>query len=164
MTNETWKPIPNVEYAVSNTGKVASMKHGWKILKTRDDHHGYPSLTLRKPGIRKEPRVYNLVADAFLPPKPSPEHEVNHKDGDKQNSHIDNLEWMTGSQNQIHRREVLGKHRTGQEKVDEEQVKQILALKNSGLIQREVGKKFGVSASIVGYIWRRETWKWVQDV
>jgi hypothetical protein len=48
--------------------------------------------------------AHGLVAMLWLPPKPTPKHELNHKDMDKRNNHWSNLEWLTHSQNLIHAR------------------------------------------------------------
>jgi hypothetical protein len=48
--------------------------------------------------------AHGLVAMLWLPPKPTPKHELNHKDMDKRNNHWSNLEWVTHSQNMIHAR------------------------------------------------------------
>jgi hypothetical protein len=49
-----------------------------------------------------------MIAEAFLGPAPTPKAHVNHKDGIRSNSVLDNLEWTTASGNQKHRYEVLG--------------------------------------------------------
>lgn len=110
---EVWKDIPNYEgiYQVSTLGRVRSL--------TRDVWHGtfsytrkgvimstfnttdYDSLTLHKDGIRKIYTVHRLVAMTFLP-NPDNLPDVNHKDGNKLNNRLDNLEWCTASDNVKH--------------------------------------------------------------
>lgn len=53
--------------------------------------------------------VHQLVARTFIGP-PAPGQEVNHRDGDRTNNRLSNLEWMTRSENQLHSRRVLGRH------------------------------------------------------
>ena len=106
---EQWKEIqghPN--YEVSNLGRVRSKtkkvqtKAGWsftskgRILKPWIA--SYPTVQLTN---NQRCAVHRLVAEAFIP-NPENKAEVNHKDGNKLNSHIDNLEWVTHAENCIH--------------------------------------------------------------
>lgn len=62
----------------------------------------------------KKNQVHRLVAAAFLPPMPTPDHcDVNHKDGDKSNNHFSNLEYMTRAQNIQHSYDTNPARRTG---------------------------------------------------
>ena len=91
---EIWKDIPNYEgYKASNFGKIFSVKSN-KILKQHHNSKGYLSVNLfinKKTVVR---RVNRLVAFAFLP-NHNNYPEVNHKDGNKHNNCVDNLEWCT---------------------------------------------------------------------
>lgn len=60
------------------------------------------SLNRVVPGVDRYRKVHHMVADAFLPAKPSPQHQVNHKDGDKHNNEATNIEWVTQSENAKH--------------------------------------------------------------
>lgn len=68
---------------------------------------GYLCVHLSRPGLRKMARVHRLVAEAYLA-NPHNLPEVNHKDGNKKNPNLDNLEWCTSSQNSWHAFHVLG--------------------------------------------------------
>lgn len=86
------KPINNYEnYIVYNTGKIFSLKSN-KFLKPRYDKDGYEKVILYNKFGSKEFRVHRLVAEAFIP---NPKHYllVNHKDENKNNNTVDNLEW-----------------------------------------------------------------------
>jgi hypothetical protein len=75
---------------------------------------GYRSHCL---SLNKKPKVmrtHRLVAMTFIGPPPSAKHQVNHKDGDKLNNFVDNLEWVTAKQNIDHSNYVLGNLRTGE--------------------------------------------------
>lgn len=89
------------KYDVSNTGNVRRV--GGKVLKPALVA-GYPRVTVGG----KNCHIHRLVAIAFIP---NPENKpcVNHKDGDKQNNHVSNLEWATYSENELHAYNVLGK-------------------------------------------------------
>lgn len=91
---EEWKDIegyPN--YMVSNLGRVKSLKFGKeKILKSRKNNDGYLYINLCKEGKKKTHTIHRLVAQAFLP-NPNNLPEVNHKDEDKTNNRIENIEY-----------------------------------------------------------------------
>ena len=65
------------------------------------DNTGYYQIVLRKDGKRKYLRIHRLVALQFIP-NPDGLPQVNHKDGNKLNNNIDNLEWTTNSENTKH--------------------------------------------------------------
>ena len=95
MKKEYWKPVVGYEghYQVSNFGRVKSIKFGKEIiLKPRKDKCGYYSVVLYKNGIVKKYYVHRLVAEAFIP-NPNNLPCVNHKDENKLNNSVDNLEW-----------------------------------------------------------------------
>ena len=92
---EIWKDILGYEglYQVSNYGRVRSLKYGKeKILKQQINTDGYLHIDLYKNKKRKNYNVHRLVTIAFLE-NPNNYPQVNHKDENKQNNHIDNLEW-----------------------------------------------------------------------
>ena len=104
---EYWKPIDetNGRYEVSNLGRVRSMKQYYgvigRIMPQTIQRSGYHYVMLHvnnKPTCR---RVHRLVAKAFIP-NPDNLKEVNHKDGNKDNNQVSNLEWCTRSQNVKH--------------------------------------------------------------
>lgn len=89
---EIWKNI-NDRYSVSNLGNVKSnYANKERILKPYKNHRGYLMVDLRSPNNRKSVLVHRLVAQAFIL-NPNNLSEVNHKDEDKTNNCVDNLEW-----------------------------------------------------------------------
>lgn len=113
---EEWRDIKDYEgkYQVSNWGRVRTTRPGFRykkyhILRGKFDAHGYIVHPLYKEGAYKEKKAHRLVAEAFIS-NPSNLATVNHKDGDKTNNHIENLEWMSLADNARHSRYVLGNH------------------------------------------------------
>lgn len=99
IEGEVWKEIKRFpKYYISNFGRVKSFFKGVRIMK-QQDHDGY--LTVGITPYRKTPRVHRLVAIEFIP-NPLNKPEVNHKDLDKRNNHVSNLEWMEGDENYFH--------------------------------------------------------------
>ena len=94
---EIWKDIEGYEglYQVSTWGRVRSLNYNHtgktQILRPGVTHWGYLQVAIYKDGEQKSYKVHRLVAAAFLP-NPNGLPEINHKDEDKQNNHVDNLE------------------------------------------------------------------------
>lgn len=98
IIKEIWKSITDYEglYEVSNLGRVKSLGNNKsrkeKILKPAKDRKGYLYVILCRNGKVKNFKVHRLVAEAFLP-NPEGFPEVNHKDEDKTNNQVENLEF-----------------------------------------------------------------------
>lgn len=101
MADEIWKPIPDFpNYEVSNLGRVRSLKTN-ALLRPGLGGVGYLTVALYENGKAISKSVHQLVAETFIS-KPSTEFVVNHKDGNKTNNNVDNLEFVTRQQNNIH--------------------------------------------------------------
>jgi len=108
--NEEWKDIIqlNGDYQISNFGQIKRVnpctsrgcakqcRHLNTMIKLETHIKGYKVFRLKHRKIRF--RVHRLVADAFLS-NPNNKLEVNHKDGNPENNHVDNLEWVTSEEN-----------------------------------------------------------------
>ena len=104
MTEEIWRPVVGYEglYEVSSYGRVRSLDryvkgksyrlHKGKVLSPGKNSRGYLSIVLSYNGKHKIITVHRLVAQAFLP-NPDNFLEINHKDEDKTNNNVTNLEW-----------------------------------------------------------------------
>lgn len=108
---EVWKTI-NIEgfedtYQISNKGRVHNMNTG-RFPNGSYTHDGYNKFVLQKGGKQKRFMVHRLVALHFIP-NPENKETVNHKDGNKLNNNVENLEWATRSENELHSFRVLGK-------------------------------------------------------
>lgn len=104
-TQEIWETIPgHSKYMVSQSGIIKSFYYPNKpkILKQSISKKGYHNINIESDDKSKTSfRVHRIVAMTFIP---NPENKlfVNHKDGNKSNNHVDNLEWCTHSENVRH--------------------------------------------------------------
>lgn len=106
---EIWKEINGADgYFVSSEGRV---RHGDRILKPQRWAWDYAGLYVHG----KQVTVHRLVAEAFIP-NPQGLTDVNHKDGDKWNNAVENLEWVSHRKNVLHSfeigRKAASRHRT----------------------------------------------------
>lgn len=142
--NEKWIAVNNEGYFVSDQGRI---RHEKRVLSGSLHNDGYIFATIHG----KQSPVHRLIAMAFIP-NPDNLPEVNHKDGNKQNNFVSNLEWVTRSDNQIHAiRNGLQpvKTQTYKGKFTEEQRKEIKRLWDSGNSKRELANMFGVSHTCI---------------
>ena len=99
---ETWRKTQYRHYEVSNFGRVRS--HHRKevyIMHQRTSKIGYKYVWITENGREYNRTVHRLVAKAFIN-NPFNKPQVNHKDLDKTNNCVENLEWVTASENNIH--------------------------------------------------------------
>jgi len=109
MNTSIIKPIKGYEnsYGIDSEGVVYScFDNNLKIRKLSTDKGGYLVVTLYSKNKSKQFKVHRLVASAFID---NPENKkcVNHKDGNKKNNNISNLEWCTHGENKSHSFRVL---------------------------------------------------------
>lgn len=101
LPGEIWQPIMGYErrYMISTFGRVKSLASN--CILRQYDRKGYPHVGLFKDAKHTRVKVHRLVAIAFIP---NPENKpfVNHKDGTRDNNHVDNLEWVTNQENIKH--------------------------------------------------------------
>lgn len=98
---EEWKEIENTNkrYYVSNTGKVKSCKNGKEIiLKPQKDKDGYLQVGVTFTTGVKTQKIHRLVSKAFIA-NPLNMPQVNHKDENKENNNVNNLEWCDSKYN-----------------------------------------------------------------
>lgn len=172
MIEEIFRPIPFCpgQYEASNLGRIRRLhrtnraKTAGQTLRAHKSKIGYLSVTLSIGNERKTHNVHRLVAIAFLG-EPNGL-TVNHKDGDKTNNRLDNLEYITQFENNRHAvdtglRDLRGsKNRSA--KLTEEQVAEIrrlYAAKQGSTIS--LGKRFGVKQSTIHRIVTGKNWKCV---
>lgn len=87
-------------YFVMTNGNIINQKTG-KILKQQENSKGYKVVRVEIDGKKKTYRVHREVAKAYIP-NPNNLPQVNHKDGNKSNNNVENLEWVTNQSNVNH--------------------------------------------------------------
>ncbi len=153
IDGEIWKEIkesPN--YLISNKGRVFSL-YFHRLRKPTIDKSGYYSVGIREKGKTYQKRINRLVAENFIP---NPENKpiVNHIDSNRTNNNVENLEWCTYRENNLHSAKYgYGQHKN--QKLNEEQRKQIKDLYYSNQYsKKELANKFNVHESTISRILR----------
>lgn len=175
MPND-WKAVNRWRdyYAVSRAGLLKRTKEGrstfvGRIVRGRPNDDGYVCVSLCRPGVQHHTKIHILVAEAFLGPRPTHRHEVNHKNGIKHDNRVENLEWVTPRENSQHARENgLWRPKRGEQngraKLTKEMVRWIRKQAANGVrhsdIAHELELRFHVQVSRVriGRIVRRLAW------
>lgn len=96
---EVWKDVKHYEglYKISNFGRIWSYKtNQYRHPSVKDN--GYLAIVLHKDGVKRNEYIHRLVALTFLE-NPNGYPQINHKDEDKQNNRVDNLEWCDAQYN-----------------------------------------------------------------
>lgn len=162
--NEIWNPIHGYEnlYQVSNLGRIKSLlrynRKNDKILKTISNWSGYQRVTLCKNKKHKIFSVHRLVAISFIYPYHG--ETVNHKNGNKKDNHVNNLEWLTSSENMKHAFSVGLNHygeKHGKSKITTKIASEIK--KNIFLPTKILCKKYKITHSIIYGIRNGKTWR-----
>ena len=155
---EVWEKIQGFEnYKVSNLGNVKNIITN-RTLKP-DILRGYKRVVLYRNGFKKKFQIHRLVAICFIKNKQN-NPCVNHKDGNPSNNNLNNLEWVTYSENEKHSYDVLKKVTGGicRRKIDLKDIVKIKDLHKKGLSQRNISKLYNVSHSTIGNILRCQTY------
>jgi len=134
-----------------------------KVLKTEVMKKGYHRVKLYKDSKGKKFFIHRLVAKAFIP-NPENKDTVNHKDNDKSNNKVENLEWMTNRENYEHAQEnnwALCHKGSGHpnSKLEEKDVLSIRKLRSKGIGVKEIAHRYKISDSHIYSICSYRTWK-----
>lgn len=164
--DEIWRDIEGYEglYQISNKGRVKSLKYGKeRILKPQDNGRGYMIIGLFKNGILKHIKVHRLVAITFIS-NPENLSEVNHKDENKKNNCVENLEWIRhmdncnyGTRNErvgySHSKPILQYSKSGdfiREWQGAREIEKLLGINHTSIIQSCKGRY----KSAGGFVWK----------
>lgn len=171
VSASVWRTVPGYPaYEVSVDGLVRRCqgfrcRRAHRVLVPFVRPNGYAQILLYQGGKRRRFGVHQLVALAFLGPKPSPQHEVAHLDGQRLNNHVSNLAWLLHSENERHK-DLHGTRLRGSQignaKLTEAQVVLIRQALAVGIRQCALAQTYGVSDSTVSLIARAKTWRHVQ--
>lgn len=115
MTNvRLWADIPGYEgyYQINIIGEIRSLSklrtagkkrlfYPMRLLKPTPTKNGYSIVSIWKDGQMKRCHIHRLLAETFIP-NPHNKDQVNHINGVKSDNRIENLEWVTQSENTIH--------------------------------------------------------------
>ena len=111
LNNEQWKDIFGYDgiYQVSDLGRVRSKKYGrWIVLIPLKHPKGYLQVRLYRNSKGKTVKIHRLVAQAFIPNDDESKTQINHRNEDKSENKVSNLEWCTAqynmNYNDLHRR------------------------------------------------------------
>jgi hypothetical protein len=163
---EEWKDVVGWEefYEVSTLGNVRSKRK--KIILKPSNVLGYRQVMLCKDGKRITGRINRLVAKAFIP-NPENKPQVNHKNGVRNCDLVENLEWVTESENVQHSYDKLNRLPThgqthNKAKLTNDQVREIrgkyIPYKYS---YAKIGKEYGVDQSAIFLIIKGKNWKYL---
>lgn len=170
---EIWKPIPslNNKYEASNIGRFRNAQTK-KVLKQFESLHGYMILQAKPEKYETvNVRIHRAVAEAFLGKCPEG-YVVNHKDGNKHNNHIENLEYVTPGANNQHALDNGLRHTANMKEkavrgeahccatITEEVVYKILKMRDeTGYGCRRIAKALNINRSVVNHILSGHSWK-----
>lgn len=150
--------VEQPNYCITRCGKVFSLKSD-RFLKPFSDTSGYQYIECYEYGCKKKFAIHRLVAIAFLENNENKK-EVNHKDGDKTNNHVDNLEWVTPSENCVHA------ERTGLRNnaiLDDSTVHNICRKICDGMRNSDIARMFGVDNYLISGIKNKKSYKYISD-
>lgn len=154
-----YKKLTIDDYIITAKGQVINRQTG-KIVKPQINGTGYYRVSIGK----KLMFVHRLVAMLYIP-NPNNLPQVNHKDGNKLNNSVENLEWVTNKQNSIHAlknglMKIEENHPLA--KLNRTQVSFILS--HDEMSRKELANLFNVSARTITDIRQRKTWKTVEKI
>ena len=157
-----WSTRPgSIGYLIGSNGVIIGRRG--KPMVGNNDTKGYPMVVMfDKHNKPKTPKRHRLVAEAFLL-NPLNKPQVNHKDGDKENNDISNLEWATNSENHAHKMEMglnvsPGGERHGMAILTEEEACCIYMDERP---RKLIAEEYGVSLATVHSIKGKRNWNYI---
>lgn len=160
METQLFKQIFNTKYFVDINGVVYSSAQGKiKVLKPNLHPEGYLQVILMIDKQRKAFLIHRLVALTFLD-KQEGKPFINHKDCNKMNNHIDNLEWCSGKENSLHASRMGRLCPSYGEKNGRAKLKmwQVLEIRRANRAVKEMASQYGVSINTIYKIKNNVSW------
>lgn len=159
----------NQDYQINEKGEVISPYRGWHKMTPHEIPKGYLRVNLRTSKGTKFFMIHRLVLEAFSPVENSLALQVNHKDGNKHNNALENLEWCTQAENMAHSsriglRDNMPKgENSSNNTLTEKQVLEICEeLTNPNRESySKIGARYGVSKHAIHDIKRKRSWSWL---
>ena len=164
---EIWKDISGYkgEYLVSNLGRIKSLKLNREhIMKLTCDKDGYKTVGLLNKGKRKFYKVHRLVALAFIP-NTNNLPEINHKDENKSNNNVENLEWCNRKYNINYGTAIQRKANACSKKVRGINIKNnsVVVFKSAADAKRNGFSSTGICHCLAGRIKTSGGYKWYYE-
>jgi len=168
IVDEEWKSIPltSNKYQISNYGRIKSFCYDFqsgKIVKS-GNIKGYRSINLRIEGQKKTILIHKLVAELYITKKDESQNVVIHKDWNKLNNHISNLEWKSREESFSRTQEKLIEARKKKGKIithsklTKEDVSVIKQMLDKGRKQKIIAKLFCISEMQISRIKNKISW------
>lgn len=155
---EIWREYRECGYKFSSLGRVKSPKG--ILLKGMNNGKGYLMVDIRYSEKRKYLAIHSAIAELFLGKRPSHTHQINHKDGDKRNNSIGNLEYVSPSENVRHSH-ILGK---AKKKLSPKEVLDLVKMSKDGFLKEEIASKFNIDKSWVSSILSGKSWSYLTGI
>ena len=153
--NAIYDFIKNPRYEITRNGSIKSLG-----VELGYERQGYLALSYVYNNKKYRLLKHRIIWAKFGKSKLTPELVLNHKDGNKKNNCIDNLEQITQGENTLHRFRVLHhKPVTGHKKISKEQAEEIRILRSSGWKYKDLINKFNIGKSTISYIINNKIWK-----
>lgn len=159
-----WKRVTDFEdyYSVSSDGKIYSHRRD-KLLKPWLGTSGYWEVSFCVNGSVTRHSVHRVLATTFVD-NPDKAPQVNHIDGNKLNNTVDNLEWVSVQENQLHSSHILGKNRGSKQHkscLTEEVVLKAKDLISSGVKLSVISRQLGINYKTLYNIKDGSCWAWL---
>lgn len=148
-------------YKISDTGRLYSIQSNKFRKLSSISNCGYLRIDLYKNGKCSYHSLHRLVAIAFIS-NPNNYKYVNHKDGNKLNNNVKNLEWVTSSENSLHRSRILGKvtgEKHGMSKLKLKEIRAIRNLIKAGYKKPDVAEIYNITVRTVYHTINKDTWR-----